>query len=148
MGNYFCSVIKVTWPRWMPFHILLKALFYFFAGAKRSITLTLGIQYRGIRPILEILKRIFYRLCWNLSSWAKGTTIYWNVWGCMTKMAHVHLWYKPLNILFQNQMNDQIEIWYTASSTHVLPYLMKWWPKVHAMVKFDSLCILYRGMPT
>ena len=52
---------------------------------------------------------------------------------------------KNKNLLLRNQEADDIETWYTASGTEVLPNLFKWWHWVdldHSfdMIKFVSYC--------
>ena len=45
-----------------------------------------------------------------------------------------------------NQKADDLEAWYAASVTQVLPDLFKWWPWIdidlfYNKVKFDPLCL-------
>ena len=64
----------------------------------------------------------------------------------MTKMAAMPICGKKLkNLLLRNQKADDLETWYAASGTRVLPILFKWWPWVdldlfYGQVKFDPLC--------
>ena len=55
--------------------------------------------------------------------WVGGT----NGHGHMTKMAAIAIYGKHLkNILLKNRMTDDLETWYAASGTRVLPNSFKW----------------------
>ena len=50
------------------------------------------------------------------------------------------------NLLFWNQKGDDLESWYAALVTQVLPNLLKWWPWVdldlfYSKVKFGPFCL-------
>ena len=50
------------------------------------------------------------------------------------------------NLLLWNQKANDLESWYAASGTRVLPNLFKWWPWVdldlfYGKVKFDPFCM-------
>ena len=54
------------------------------------------------------------------------------------------------NLLLWNQKADDLETWYAASSTQVLPNSFKWWPWVdldlfYCKVKFGLLCLWEKG---
>ena len=62
----------------------------------------------------------------------------------MTKMAAMPIYGK--NLLLQNQLTDDLEIWYVALSVQVLPKMLKLWPWVdldpfYAKVKFGHIGI-------
>ena len=60
--------------------------------------------------------------------WGWGTKV-WSIGPChMTKMAAMPIYGK--NILW-NQKIDDLESWYAASGTRVLPRLFKWWAWIH-----------------
>ena len=59
----------------------------------------------------------------------------------MTKMAAMTI----KNVLLWNQNANDLDSWYAASGTWVLPSLFKWWPWVdlyllYGKVKFGPLC--------
>ena len=64
----------------------------------------------------------------------------------MTKMASMPIYGKNLkNLLLWNKKADELETWYTASGTQVLPNLFNWshWVDIdhfNDMVKFISYC--------
>ena len=64
----------------------------------------------------------------------------------MTKMAAMYICGKNLNNqLLWNQIADELESWYAALDTQVLPSLFKWWPwddpdLFYGKVKFGLLC--------
>ena len=77
------------------------------------------------------------------SPWDKGTKVYSNGPGQMTKMAAMPVYGKTF--LLWNQKCDDLEIWYAASCAQVLPSLFKWWPwddldLFYGKVKFGPLC--------
>ena len=67
----------------------------------------------------------------------------------MISMAAMPIYGKNLKkFLLWNQKANDLESWYAASDTRVLPNLFKWWPWValdlfYGKVKFDPLCFLY-----
>ena len=68
-----------------------------------------------------------------------GMKIYSNVLGHMTKMASRPIYDKNLqNILLRNQEVDDLETWYTASGTQVLPSMFKWWHYVYLDNFYDT----------
>ena len=51
--------------------------------------------------------------------------------GHMTKVGAMPIYGKTLkNLLLQNQKADDLETWYAALDTRVLPNSFKWWPWV------------------
>ena len=78
--------------------------------------------------------------------WDRGTIVYSNGPGHMTKMATIPIYGKTLkNLLLWNQKADDLETWYAASGAWVLSNLFKWWPWVdldlfYGKVKFVPLC--------
>ena len=76
--------------------------------------------------------------------WDGGTKVCSNGLGHMTKMAAMPIYGK--NLLLWNRKADDLETWYAASSTQVLPSLFKWCPWVdldlfYGKVKFGPLCV-------
>ena len=65
----------------------------------------------------------------------------------MTKMAAMPIYGKNLkNPFLWNQNGDDLETWYAALGTQVLPSLFKWWPRVdldqfYSTVKFGPICL-------
>ena len=59
--------------------------------------------------------------------WDVGMKMCSNVPGHMTKMASRPIYCKNVQNLLRNQETDNLETWYTASGTQVLPNLFKWW---------------------
>ena len=78
--------------------------------------------------------------------WNRGTKVYSNGPGHMTKMAAMPIYGKSLkNIFLLNQKADDLKTWCAALGTPVLPSLFKWWPCVdldlfYGKVKFGPLC--------
>ena len=75
--------------------------------------------------------------------WDGWTKVCSNGLGHMTKMAAMPIYGK--NLLLWNRKADDLETWYAASSTQVLPSLFKWCPWVdldlfYGKVKFGPLC--------
>ena len=76
----------------------------------------------------------------------EGTKICSNGPGHMTKMPALHIYGKNIkNQLIWNQKADDLESWYAASGTQLLPSLFKWYPWVdvdifYGKVKFGPLC--------
>ena len=74
-----------------------------------------------------------------------GMKIYTNEYGHMIKVAAMPIYCKNLkNLLFQNQLTDDLEIWYVALCARVLPRLFKLLPLVdldlfYAKVKFGHI---------
>ena len=68
------------------------------------------------------------------------------VTGHMTKLATMLIFGKNVKkLLLWNQKADDLETWYAALGTPVLPNLLKWWPWVdldlfYHKVKFGPLC--------
>ena len=64
-------------------------------------------------------------------------------------MATMPIYGKNLkNLLLWNQKADDLETWYAALGTRVLPSFFKWWPWAdldlfYGKVKFGPLCFLY-----
>ena len=60
------------------------------------------------------------------SPWDAGTKVCSNGPGHMTKMAAMPIYGKNLkNLLLRNQKADDLETWYAALGTQVLPILFK-----------------------
>ena len=78
--------------------------------------------------------------------WEGGTKIWSNGLGHMTKMATMPIYGKNLkNHLLWNQKADDLESWYAALGTQVLPCLFKWWPwndldLFYGKFEFGPLC--------
>ena len=63
-----------------------------------------------------------------------------NVQGLMTKIASRPIYGKNLKkVLLRNQEAVDIETWYTASGTQVLPKLFKWWHWVGLVHFYDMV---------
>ena len=61
--------------------------------------------------------------------WDGETKICSNGPGHVTKMAIMPIYGKNIkNLLLWNQKADDLESWYTALGTRVLPSMFKWWP--------------------
>ena len=79
-----------------------------------------------------------------------GMKIYSNSPGHMANMATIYG--KNLeNLLLMNHKADDLECWYTASGTQVLPSLFKWWPWVdtdlfYGKVKFGPVCQYWKKL--
>ena len=60
-------------------------------------------------------------------SWNRGTKVYSNGPGHLTKMAAMPIYGKNLkkSLLLQNQKTNDLESWYVASGARVLPSLFK-----------------------
>ena len=77
-----------------------------------------------------------------------GAMKVWSTGLChMTKMAAIFIYGKNLkkNHLLWNQKADDLESWYAAFHTQILPNLFKWWPcddleLFYGKAKFGSLC--------
>ena len=85
----------------------------------------------------NIFKLLFHKKHWavwsQISYWGAmcdvGMKIYSNIPGHIIKMASMSIYGKNLqNLLLRNQEADDVETWYTASGTQVLPNLFNWWP--------------------
>ena len=57
--------------------------------------------------------------------WDGGTKVYSNGPGHMTKMAAMPIYDKNLKKLLRNQKADDLETWYAALGTRILPSLFK-----------------------
>ena len=79
-------------------------------------------------------------------AWDWGTKVYTNGSGHMTSMAAMPINGKNLkNLLLWNQKADELESWYAALGSRVLPSLFKWWHWIdcdlfYGKVKFGPLC--------
>ena len=76
--------------------------------------------------------------------WGGGTNLPSNSHGHMTKMATMPIYGKKVNLknlLLYYRTADDLETWYAASGTRVLPNSFQWWPWVnldifHGKVRF------------
>ena len=58
---------------------------------------------------------------------------------------HAHIWSKLLNIFSGNLKADDLDTWYAASHTRVLPSLFKWYPRLdlhlfNSKIRFGPVC--------
>ena len=97
---------------------------------------------------LILLSQLKSNYMWSLHGVGEQKFVH-NVWVTWPRRPSWSYMVKTFeNLLLKNRMAGDLETWYTALETRVLPYLFKWWPLVdpdlfYSKVKFQSLGLLY-----
>ena len=119
-------------------------------GQGNSLTVVQGhsdstySNFFSLETAEQIEAKVHVKPPWD--EWMKVST---NALCPMNKMAAIPIKIKTFkNLLLWNQKADDLESWYPALVTRVLPNLIKWWLRVdldlfYSKVEFGPFCVLY-----